>query len=123
MNIEAIQKYCMSFPSATEGIKWENDLAFMIAEKMFAVVALHPSENGRLSFKCTPEEYAILVEREGIVPAPYMARNHWVSVTDSKALTQSECKRLLRDSYDMVRAKLPRKVQASLAAKKEEAAD
>jgi predicted DNA-binding protein (MmcQ/YjbR family) len=123
MNIEAIQKYCMSFPSATEGIKWENDLAFMIAEKMFAVVALHPSENGRLSFKCTPEEYAILVEREGIVPAPYMARNHWVSVTDSKALTQSECKRLLRDSYEMVRAKLPRKVQATLAAKKEEAAD
>ncbi len=114
MNIEAVQKFCMSFPSATEGIKWENDLVFMIAGKMFAVMALHPSENGRLSFKCTPDEFAILIEREGIIPAPYMARNHWVSMTDSKALTPSECKRLLRDSYDMVRAKLPRKVQASL---------
>ena len=114
MNIEALQKYCLSFPSATEGIKWENDLAFMVAGKMFAVVALDPSENGRLSFKCTPEEFALLIEREGIIPAPYMARNHWVSVTDFKALTQAECKRLLRNSYDMVRAKLPRKVQASL---------
>jgi predicted DNA-binding protein (MmcQ/YjbR family) len=114
MNIEAIRKYCLSFPSATEGIKWENDLVFMIASKMFAVVALAPSENGRLSFKCTPEEFALMIEREGIVPAPYMARNHWVSVTDGKALSQAEWKRLLRDSYDMVRAKLPKKLQASL---------
>ena len=113
MNIESIQKYCLSFPSATEGIKWENDLVFMIAGKMFAAVALHPSENGRLSFKCTPEEFAELIEREGIIPAPYAARHHWVSVTDFKALPQSEWKRLLRDSYDMVRAKLPKKVQAS----------
>ena len=114
MNIEAIQKFCLAFPSATEGIKWENDLVFMIAGKMFAAVALHASENGRLSFKCTPEEFAVLIEREGIIPAPYAARNHWVSVTDLKALTQSECKRLLRDSYDIVRAKLPKKLQASL---------
>ena len=114
MNIEALQKYCLSFPSATEGIKWENDLVFMIGEKMFAAVALLPSENGRLSFKCTPEEFAAFVERQGIVPAPYAARHHWVSVTDAKALTQAECKRLLRDAYDMVRAKLPKKLQASL---------
>jgi len=114
MNIEAIQKYCLSFPSATEGIKWENDLVFMVAGKMFAVVALDPAEHGRFAFKCTPEEYAALIEHEGIVPAPYMARNHWVSVTDGRALPQSEWKRLLRDSYDMVRAKLPKKIQASL---------
>ena len=114
MNIEAIQKYCLSFPSATEGIKWENDLAFMIGGKMFAAVALHPSENGRLSFKCTPEEFAALIEREGIVPAPYAARHHWVSVTDSKAITQAECRRLLRNAYESVRSKLPKKLQASL---------
>lgn len=114
MNIEAIRKHCMSFPSATEGIKWENDLVFMVGEKMFAAVALLPQEKGRLSFKCTPEEFARLIEREGIVPAPYAARHFWVHVTSFKALTPPECKRLLRDSYDMVRAKLPKKAQAGL---------
>ena len=114
MNIEAIQKYCLSFPSATEGIKWDNDLVFMICGKMFAAVALAPEEKGRLSFKCTPEEFAELIEREGILPAPYAAKNHWVTVTDSKALTHAESKRLLRNAYDLIRAKLPKKVQATL---------
>lgn len=112
MNIEAIQKYCLSFAGATEGIKWENDLVFMIGEKMFAAVALQDSEKGRLSFKCMPEEFAQLIEREGIIPAPYAARHHWVSVTRHQALKQAEIKRLLRDSYQMVRAKLLKKFQA-----------
>ncbi len=114
MNIPAVQKYCLSFPGATEGIKWENDLVFMIGGKMFAAVALHESEKGRLSCKCTPEEFAQLIEREGIIPAPYAAKNHWVGVVDHQALTQAEIKRLLRDAYELILAKLPKKFQASL---------
>jgi predicted DNA-binding protein (MmcQ/YjbR family) len=67
-----------------------------------------------LSFKCTLEEFAELVERPGIVPAPYLARAHWVSLQDPGALAQAEVKRLLREAYELVVAKLPKKTRAAL---------
>ncbi len=67
-----------------------------------------------VSFKCTPEEFAELVEREGIVPAPYLARNHWVLLENLDVLPRTELKRLIKDSYDMVAAKLPKKVRVEL---------
>jgi predicted DNA-binding protein (MmcQ/YjbR family) len=77
MDIETLRRYCLSLPHATEGIQWGNDLLFRIAGKMFAVVALERTP-ASIAFKCTPEEFAELIEREGIIPAPYMARNNWV---------------------------------------------
>jgi predicted DNA-binding protein (MmcQ/YjbR family) len=114
MNIDFVRSYCLSLPGATEGIQWDNDLLFRIAGKIFAVVSLELSPN-RLSFKCTPEEFAELIEREGIIPAPYMARNKWVTVQGFNILSKSETERLIRNSYDMVLAKLPKKVQAEFA--------
>jgi predicted DNA-binding protein (MmcQ/YjbR family) len=114
MNIDSVRSYCLSLPGATEGIQWENDLLFRIAGKIFAVVALEQSPNS-VSFKCTPEEFAGLIEREGIIPAPYMARNKWVAVQGFNVLGKSETERLIRNSYDMVLAKLPKKVQAEFA--------
>jgi predicted DNA-binding protein (MmcQ/YjbR family) len=80
---------------------------------MFAVVSLEEVPN-RLSFKCTPKEFAELTEVEGIIPAPYMARNHWVTLENFNVLPRAEVKRLIRDSYDMVAAKLPKKVRVDL---------
>lgn len=113
MDIEALRKYCLSLPHTTEIVQWGNDLLFRIGGKMNAVVGLESSEGG-VAFKCTPDEFAQLTERDGIIPAPYLARYHWVQVRDSDALTQTELKRLLRDSYQMVRAKLPKKVRDQL---------
>jgi len=114
MNIDSLRAYCLSLPGATEGIQWDNDLLFRIAGKIFAVVSLEMSPN-RFSFKCTPEEFAELTEREGIIPDPYMARNKWVTVEGFDILSRQETRRLIRDSYDMVLAKLPKKVQAQFA--------
>ena len=72
----------------------------------------------KLAFKCTAETFAELVEVEGIIPAPYMARNHWVAVTDLNALRQDEIKNFVRVSYSLVRERLPKKTQANLAAER-----
>jgi predicted DNA-binding protein (MmcQ/YjbR family) len=72
----------------------------------------------KIAFKCTPERFSELVEIEGVIPAPYMARNHWVALVEIEALRQSEIKTLIRDSYQLVIAKLPKKTQAALAAKR-----
>ncbi len=113
MDIEALRKYCLSLPHATEDIQWGNNFLFRIREKIFAIVALDQTPLC-MSFKCTPEEFAELVEREGIIPAPYMARNHWVLIESPDVLPRAELKRLVRNSYDMVAAKLPKKVRAEL---------
>ena len=113
MDIETVRRYCLSLPHATEGIQWGDNLLFRIGEKIFAIVALERTPPS-MSFKCTPEEFAELVEREGIVPAPYMARNNWVMLESLDALPGAELKQLIKSSYQMVAAKLPRKVRGEL---------
>lgn len=114
MDIEQVQAHCLSFPHVTEVVLWGNDLVFKIGGKMFAVTGLDAASDHCLSFKCTPEEFAELVERDGIVPAPYVARYHWVALQRFSALSDRELKSLLRAAYDLVLAKLPKKVKTKL---------
>jgi predicted DNA-binding protein (MmcQ/YjbR family) len=114
MDLEQIRKHCLSMPHATEKVQWGNDLVFKIGEKMFAVVGLDPKYETRMSFKCTPEKFAELVEQEGIIPAPYVARYHWVALTDLNALPARELRELLKTAYQLVHDKLPLKVRKQL---------
>jgi predicted DNA-binding protein (MmcQ/YjbR family) len=67
-----------------------------------------------MSFKCTPEKFAELIEEDGIVPAPYVARYHWVALERFNALSEKELKTLLQTAYDLVLAKLPKRARADL---------
>ncbi len=95
-----------------------NNLLFRIGNKMFAIAALDQTPT-TVSFKCTPEEFAELIEREGIIPAPYLARNKWVLLESLDAVPWTELKRLIRDSHTMVAARLPKKLRAELSAGKQ----
>jgi predicted DNA-binding protein (MmcQ/YjbR family) len=108
MNIDDIRKFCLGLPGATEDVKWGADLTFCVGAKMFAVTGLESTADG-ISLKCTPEKFAELVERDGIIPAPYVARYHWVKIEGTNAVTDAEMKTLIRESYKMVRDKLPKK--------------
>jgi predicted DNA-binding protein (MmcQ/YjbR family) len=114
MSLEKIREYCLSLPHATEEVLWQKDLVFKIGGKMFAVIGLDAGPASQFSFKCTPEEFTELTELDGIIPAPYAARYHWVAVQKPGALKQAETKRLIKDSYEMVKGKLPKKIQAHL---------
>lgn len=113
MDTESVRAHCLSFPHATENVQWGNDLVFKIAGKMFAVVALEASKYV-MSLKCTEERFNELVEQDGIDPAPYMARNKWVALERFDLLSDRELKELLRNSYQLVHDKLPKKTQAEL---------
>ena len=115
MDIEQVRAYCLSFPHVTENVQWGNDLLFKIGGKMFAVAGLDAASDHCLSFKCTPEKFAELVEQDGIVPAPYVARYHWVALQRFNAVSEIELKALLRNAYDLVLAKLPKKVKMQLS--------
>ena len=114
MDIESVRAYCLSFPHATENVQWGNDLVFKIAGKMFAVTVLEGASKYCLSFKCMEEKFAELIEQDGIDPAPYSARYHWVALQSFDVLSDRELKALLRNSYDLVFDKLPKKMKAEL---------
>jgi predicted DNA-binding protein (MmcQ/YjbR family) len=114
MHIDQVRKLCLSFPGATEQIQWGSDLLFKVGGKMFAVTTLEPAKVW-LCLKATPESFAELTERQGVIPAPYLARAKWVALETREAVSIPELEQLLRESYEMVRAKLPRKMQDGLA--------
>jgi predicted DNA-binding protein (MmcQ/YjbR family) len=113
MNIEWVRRYCMSMPHATESVQWGAHLVFKIGGKVFAVLALEPATVW-LSLKCAPEEFVELVERPGIIQAPYFARNQWVALETEDALTAAEIKRLVRASYGLVLENVPKKLRSAL---------
>ncbi|HYW72363.1 MAG TPA: MmcQ/YjbR family DNA-binding protein [Pyrinomonadaceae bacterium] len=114
MDNESVRNYCLSFPHVTETVQWGADLVFKIGGKMFAVIGLDPASDHSMSFKTTPENFAELTERNGIVPAPYVARYHWVALARFDVLSERELKALLRLAYDLVFEKLPKKVKSGL---------
>ena len=116
MNVDWVRAHCMTLPHTTEEILWGDDLVFKIGGKMYAVVVLGALHHKVvMSFKCTPEVFEELVERPGIIPAPYSARSHWVALEREDALPRTEIKRLISRSYELVVAKLPKKKQAEVA--------
>jgi predicted DNA-binding protein (MmcQ/YjbR family) len=114
MNVDWLRELCFSFPGATEQIQWGYDLLFKVAGKMFAVTPLEPAPVC-LSFKASPENFAELTERPNIIPAPYLARAQWVALETKDALLPGELAHLLRESYDLVVSKLPKKTRDSLS--------
>lgn len=115
MDFEWLRKVCLSLPNTTEQIQWGNDLLFKVHGKMFAVTPLEPAPVC-LSFKCTDEAFAELTERPNIIPAPYLARAKWVALEKHDVLDRAELAELLRTSYELVLARLPKKLRESAKA-------
>jgi predicted DNA-binding protein (MmcQ/YjbR family) len=116
MPVDWVRRSCLSFPHVTETVQWGDNLVFKVAGKMFCVAGLEPGEYC-MSFKCSAEKFVELTEREDVSPAPYLARASWVALRPDHTLPIRELERLLREAYDLVVARLPKKAAASLSAK------
>ena len=115
MTLAKIRAICLKFPETTERIQWGDNLVFKVCGKIFAIASTD-LPGTPLSFKCSDEDFAELIEQEGIIPAPYLARAKWVYLEKSDILTPTELARRLRISYDLVVARLPRKDSSRLRA-------
>jgi predicted DNA-binding protein (MmcQ/YjbR family) len=113
MDIDWIREFCLSLPHTTEKLQWK-DALFKVGDKMYTVVSLEPDETW-ISFKCSAEEFAALVERPGIIPAPYLARAQWVALETEDALSRDEIRRLLAEAHALIFAKLPKRTQLALS--------
>ncbi|HEX4067842.1 MAG TPA: MmcQ/YjbR family DNA-binding protein [Acidobacteriaceae bacterium] len=120
MDAESLRAYLLSLPDVVETMQWGDNLVFWVADKaiggkMFALASLEPDHGAVLSFAAGPERFAELVEIEGVFPAPYLARAHWVAVERWTTLPDRELKELLKRARELVHAKLPKRTKDMLA--------
>jgi predicted DNA-binding protein (MmcQ/YjbR family) len=82
---------------------------------MFALIDLDGDGRAVMSFAAGAEGAAELLEMDGIVPAPYLARAHWVALERWDALRTRDLEARLRAAREIVEAKLPKRTRDVLA--------
>jgi predicted DNA-binding protein (MmcQ/YjbR family) len=115
MTLERLRQLCLALPGATEQIQWGADLVFKVGGKMFCVACTEQAPNV-MSFKCDDQSFAELCERDGCIPAPYLARAKWVAIETWTTLEDREFQPMVERAYTIVRGTLPKKTQAALGA-------
>jgi len=85
MDVERARTFLKALPHVVETQQWGDNLVFWVGDKaiggkMFALIDLSGGlAHGVGMFSAGPERFAELVEQDGLIPAPYMARIHWVA--------------------------------------------
>jgi predicted DNA-binding protein (MmcQ/YjbR family) len=120
MDAERAREYLLRLPHVVETMQWGANLVFWVGDKaiggkMFTVLNLDEDQKAVLSFAAGPERYAELLETEGVFPAPYLARAHWVSLRHWGVLRSSELEEQLKHGHDLIYNKLPKKTKDVLA--------
>ncbi|HUK24467.1 MAG TPA: MmcQ/YjbR family DNA-binding protein [Terriglobales bacterium] len=108
MTVDSIRRLCLALPDAKENLQWGETLCFKVRGKIFLTLSLD-AVPPTLCCKTTPERFAELLECEGIVPAPYVGRYKWVLLERLNALPAGEIEELIRNSYELVAAKAPKR--------------
>ncbi len=114
MNVAAIKKFCAALPGVTGDIKWEVDLVYSVGGKMFCVAFVDRDGKETVSFKVDDDLFLQYTDREGFIPAPYLARAKWVQVINLKKVSDAEMKSLIKRSHELVAMKLTKKLRAEL---------
>ena len=120
MDAERIRKYLLTLPHAVETMQWGANLVFWVGDKaiggkMFALVNLDGDGKAIISYAAGPERYNELLEIEGIIPAPYMARIFWVAAEHWGVFRTAEWEQELSAAHSLTFNKLPPRVRAVLA--------
>ena len=120
MDNERIREICMAMPHVCETVNWGHHLVYWagdrdIGGKMFAMTDLDGTGTGVLWFHCGPERFHELLEVEGIIASPYLAKAHWVTVERWDVLRPREIEQELKRAYELIFAKLPARTKKVLA--------
>jgi predicted DNA-binding protein (MmcQ/YjbR family) len=120
MDAERVRAFLLKLPHVVETEQWGDNLVFWVGDKaiggkMFALLDLSGGRHGVGMFSAGPERFAELVELDGLMPAAYMARIHWVAAERWDALRNSEWEDELRAAHAITLAKLPKRVIEVLA--------
>src|SRR5208337_2888109 len=127
MDNERIREICLTLPNTVETLNWGHHLVYWVGDreiggKMYAMTDLDGTGIGVLWFHCGAERYDELLENEGIIPAPHLARAFWVALERWDALRLREIEEELARAHALIYAKLPKRTKAVLALPEKERA-
>ncbi len=114
MNIEELRDYCLSLKGAEEKMPFDDKtLVFTIKDKLFCLTDIDNFEF--INLKCDPEIALELREQYQEVTSGYhMNKKHWNSVNMKGTLSNELIKHWILNSYNLVIAGLPKKLQKEL---------
>ena len=67
-----------------------------------------------VAFKIDDDLFLSYSDRDGFIPAPYLARAKWVQIVDLKKIPDTELRALIMRSYELVAMKLTKKLRTEL---------
>lgn len=112
MGLHSTREFLLSLPRVEETLQFDNFVYWVLDKsvggKMFAMVEPEPGGAHVMGFAVPPERFHDLLEIEGVRPAPYLARAHWVVIERWDVFSQTELHEHVRAAYGRVEAKLPR---------------
>jgi predicted DNA-binding protein (MmcQ/YjbR family) len=113
MDIEDLQKYCLSFPDTHEGMPFQGFfknsraiLVFYVGKKMFCFFDIDRFDYCTL--KCEPEKIEELSDQEGFEKPFNLSWKHWINVELNGTVSEKKIKDLVQESYKLVSASLPK---------------
>lgn len=113
MDIETLQKFCLSFPNTHEGMPFQGFfknsraiLVFYVGKKMFCFFDIDAFDYCTL--KCDPEKIEELSEQQGFQKPFNLSKKHWINVELKGAVSEEIIKNMIENSYKLVVASLPK---------------
>jgi len=109
MDAVEFREYCLAKPKATEGTPFgETVLVFKVAGKMFALMSLD-GVPATANLKCDPDLALELRDRyEHVRPGYHMNKKHWNTVKIEGCIPETELRKMIDHSYDLVVQSLSR---------------
>jgi len=123
MRLSDFNRVCENLTGSTKVIQWGGAHVWKVGGKIYAIASIWgpnakdktlPEEGSRISFKCSDFSYQMLIEQQGIIPAPYLARAKWVQLQEQDAMNDEDVKLYITQAHEIISAKLTRKLREEL---------
>jgi len=115
MKIDEFNEFCGSLTATSNVIQWGNASVWKVGGKIFAICSHWGTGiEEKYSFKCSDLSYSILIEQDGIIPAPYLARAKWVQLETYGALDDDDMRSYIENAHNIITKKLTKIRQKEL---------
>jgi predicted DNA-binding protein (MmcQ/YjbR family) len=115
MNRDQFDAFCATLPATTHVIQWGASSVWKVGGKIFSICSRWGAgDHAKISFKCSEMSYAVLREREGIIPAPYLVRAQWVQLESPAAMPDADIKLYITEAHRIITGKLSRAARREL---------
>lgn len=114
MDLDTLREICMAKPGATEELQWEVHLLYKVGGKIFCIGSLNAEDGATV--KVDEEDFDELTSQPGVQQAGHMAKRMWINISPESKMSLKQWKERIDVSYELIKSKLPKKVQATLSA-------